>query len=353
MNELMCNFANLLVILILSAGLLGCAPSEVNLKNPSLSSIRPDFSGNTLHNGRFKETYMSEIGNTPWPLIRWGFTPNPKKHLKQQEHYALTVRPVTALPDSKRDYLIWLGHATFLMHINGRTLLTDPCLTAPPLVKRLAQVPLPIQTVPLDYVLVSHGHYDHLDKNTLAQLQGNSLKALVPLKIGGLITEANDKITIQEAGWYQQYQTQDDIKITLLPAKHWNRRSPFDFNQTLWGSFLIQWKNKSIYFAGDTGYDGHFREIASIVGKVDYALLPIGAYDPPFIMQPSHLNPEEAVQAFKDMGAKNLIPMHYGTFDLSDEPLGEPIRWFKDIVKQQQLEQVVNIPDVGEPVFLD
>jgi L-ascorbate metabolism protein UlaG (beta-lactamase superfamily) len=341
------------LIAILSSGLLGCANQEVYLKNPLLKTIRPDFPGNTLRNGQFNETYMSNIANTPWPLIRWQLSRNPKKLLKRQEHYALTVRPVTTLPDSKRDYLIWLGHASFLLHINGRTLITDPCLTAPPLIKRLAPVPLSIQTVPLDYVLISHGHYDHLDKKTLAQLQGNDITALVPLKIGALITEANDKIKVQEAGWYQQYLTSPEIKITLLPAKHWNRRGPFDFNQTLWGSFLIQWNNKSIYFAGDTGYDTHFREIATIAGTVDYALLPIGAYDPPFIMQPSHLNPEEAVQAFKDMGAKKLIPMHYGTFDLSDEPLGEPIRRFNDLVKQNRLEESVNIPDVGEPVFLD
>jgi L-ascorbate metabolism protein UlaG (beta-lactamase superfamily) len=346
-------YASGLTLLALGSGLLGCATPEVHLKNPNLKTIRPDYPGNTFRAGRFAEPYMSDIANTPWPLIRWGFTPNPKKQIKQQELYSLPVRPVTALPDPKRDYLIWLGHATFLLHLNGRTLLTDPNLTAPPMVKRRAQVPLAIQTVPLDYILVSHGHYDHLDQTTLAQLQGDSLTALVPLKIGALVTCANAKITVQEAGWYQQYLTPEDIKITLLPAKHWNRRTPFDFNQSLWGSFLIQWKHKTLYFAGDTGYAGHFREIAALVGPIDYAILPIGAYDPPFIMQPSHLNPEEALRAFQDLGAKHLIPMHYGTFDLSDEPLGEPIRWFKDLVGRQHLEPAVNIPDVGEPLFLD
>jgi L-ascorbate metabolism protein UlaG (beta-lactamase superfamily) len=218
--------------------------------------------------------------------------------------------------------------------------------------KRKTPLPVDIANIASDYILISHGHYDHLDQRTLAQLQGTSLTALVPLKIGPIVHAANPAIQIQEAGWYQQFKT-DDITITLLPAKHWNRRTLFDFNQTLWGSFLIQTKTHTIYFAGDTGYTGHFKEIAALVGPIDYAILPIGAYEPSFIMQPSHLNPEEALQAFEDLGAKHLIPMHYGTFDLSDEPLGEPIQRLNQLLHERHLEPKVIIPDVGDPWYLD
>ncbi len=329
-----------------------CSTTEGSLKNPDLKTIRPDYPGNTMCDGQFVEPYMSDIANTPWPLIRWGFTRNPKKQIKKQEQYALDVHSLTQWPSPERDYLLWLGHASFLLHLNGKTLLTDPCLTAPPTMKRKAAIPLEIGSIVADYLLISHGHYDHLDQRTLAQLQGNTLKALVPLKIGPLVHGANPAIHIQEAGWYQQFKT-DNITITLLPAKHWNRRTMFDFNQTLWGSFLIQTKTRTFYFAGDTGYAGHFKEIAALVGPIDYAILPIGAYDPSFIMQPSHLNPEEALQAFQDLGAKYLIPMHYGTFDLSDEPLGEPIKRLKQLIHERQLESSTVIPEVGTPLFLD
>jgi L-ascorbate metabolism protein UlaG (beta-lactamase superfamily) len=339
---------------IFLAGCLdGCATSEVFVKNPNLKTIRPDFPGNRMRNGRFEEPYMSDVANTPWPLIRWGLTPNPKAKAKHEDTYKLPVQFVTQLPPADRDYLIWLGHASFLLHVQGYTLLTDPCLTAPPFMKRLAPVPLDIRSVPVDFLVVSHGHYDHLDAKTLAQLSGNSTAALVPLNLGSLITGANPRIAVQEAGWYQQYQTPEKLKIILLPAKHWNRRSLTDFNKTLWGSFVIRWKDKALYFAGDTGYDAHFAEIAKWAGPIDYALLPIGAYDPPFIMQPSHLNPAEALRAFKDLGAKTMIPMHYGTFDLSDEPVGEPVRWLRTAVAEQKLENAVKIPAVGEVVYLD
>jgi len=341
------------LLLPLLASLAGCTTSEVFVKNPDLKTIRPDFPGNRLRDGRFQETYMSDVANTPWPLLRWGLTPNPKGKTKRADTFKLPVQWVTQLPPADRNYLIWLGHASFLLHVQGYTLLTDPCLTAPPLMKRLAAVPLDIRTVPVNFVVVSHGHYDHLDAKTLALLAGNSITALVPLKMSPLITAANPQITVQEAGWYQQFKTPPDLQVILLPAKHWNRRSLTDFNQTLWGSFVIRWKDKALYFAGDTGYDKHFADIAQWAGPIDYALLPIGAYDPAFIMQPSHLNPEEALQAFKDLKAKTMIPMHYGTFDLSDEPLGEPVQRLRTAAAEQKLEAAVKIPAVGEIVYLD
>jgi len=345
---------------VVTAGLAGfllsclsaCQPTQGLVRNPKLQTIRPGFPGNAQHDGRFTGDYASQIARTPWPIIRWKLSRNPKAVAKRQDTFMLPVKTVASLPAANRDYLIWLGHATFLIHVNGRMIITDPCLGAPPFFKRLSPAPLKIKSVPLDYVLVSHGHYDHFDKQTLAAMTGQPL-ALVPLGLGRMVADANPRIAAQEAGWYQMYDIPGEVQIILLPAKHWNRRTPWDFNHYLWGSYLIRWKDKTLYFGGDSGYDSHFREIAATVGPVDYALLPIAAYDPPFIMKTNHMNPEEALQAFKDLGARRLIPMHYGTFDLSDEPLGEPLRWLQRSVSEQRLDDRVLPIMVGEPLYLD
>ena len=294
------------------------------MMNPDLHTIRHGYSGNTFRQGRFQERYMSTVGRSFWPVLRWKLSRNPKAREKREDDFRLAVRPLDALPAG--DCLVWLGHASFLLRAAGRTLLLDPVLKGPRFLKRLAEVPLDMAGVEVDYVLVSHGHYDHLDLPTLRGLSGPRLTALVPLRLGDLAREGNPAMAVQEAGWYQRFDTGPDLRVTLLPAQHWHRRGLNDLNAALWGSFLVEWGGKSLFFAGDTGYNGHFKEIREQAGPVDYALLPIGAYDPPFLMRPSHMNPEEAWRAFGDLEARTLVPMHFGTFDLSDEPRGEPLR---------------------------
>jgi L-ascorbate metabolism protein UlaG (beta-lactamase superfamily) len=295
------------------------------MNNEKLRTLRPDFPGHRLRAGRYVTAYSSQAGQSLRPLLRWKLTRNPKAAAKRADRFQLELRPVTQLPDPARDYLIWLGHATFLIHVQGRTLLTDPCLTAPPLMRRLCPPPLDLRDLAVDYLLISHGHYDHLDLATLAMLPGPGSTALVPLGLGAQVRAGNPRLAVQEADWYQVYDTGPELRITLLPAQHWHRRGLTDLNRALWGSFHLRWGGRSLYFAGDTGYQDHFREIAALVGPVDAALLPIGAYDPGYMMQQSHMNPEEALRAAGDLRAARMVPMHFGTFDLSDEPLGEPL----------------------------
>ena len=321
------------------------------MNNPKLRSLRGDWPGSVQRDGRYLTHYTSDGGSYLRPLLKWKLSRNPKAEAKRVDPFALEVRPVTSLPPADQDYLIWLGHASFLIHVQGRTLLTDPCLTAPPLMRRLAPLPMAIELLAADYVLVSHGHYDHLDLKTLARLPGEPT-ALVPLGLGGLVRSGNPRIQVQEADWYQVYDTPGDLKVTLLPAFHWSRRTLNDRNRTLWGSFLVQWGDQALYFAGDTGYHRHFQEIQALVGPVDVALLPIGAYDPDYVMRQSHLNPEEALQACLDLQARRMVPMHYGTFDLTDEPLGEPLRRLRAAVALQRPAAAVEPLAVGQVAFL-
>ena len=325
------------------------------MNNPKLSSLRGDWPGSPRSAGRYLTAYTSSGGSALGRVLKWKLSRNPKAEAKRRDPFALEVRPVTGLPPADQEYLIWLGHASFLIHVGGRTLLTDPCLTAPPMMRRLAPLPMAIGAIPADLVLVSHGHYDHLDLKTLAQLRGPGGRpptALVPLGLGELVRAGNPRFQVQEADWYQVYDTPGDVRVTLLPAFHWSRRTFHDHNRTLWGSFLVQWGGRSLYFAGDTGYHDHFKEIHDLVGPVDVALLPIGAYDPDYIMQESHMNPEEALQACQDLRAKRMVPMHFGTFDLTDEPLGEPLRRLREAVALQRPAASVEPLAVGQPLLL-
>jgi len=175
------------------------------------------------------------------------------------------------------------------------------------------------------------------------------MQAFVPLKVGKFLQKWRPEIDVTEAGWYQTLAFEQGIEVTLLPAQHWNRRSLFDTNTALWGSYLITDGNTTIYVAGDTGYANHFKLIGSLFSSIDHALLPIGSYEPAHLHHNSHMTPEEAIIAFRDLGANTMIPVHYGTYDLSDEPVSEPLSWLKaEMVKDPSLSQRVKILSIGE-----
>ena len=297
---------------------------KVYLINKKLKTIKNGFKGNKFQNGVFENPY-GKSGNTAFfDLLKWKLSPNPQKDIKENEKYSLKVIKNKNALSTAEDFIYWLGHASFLIQLDGKKILTDPCLTAPPFIKRLTELPIEIEKIKPDYLLISHGHYDHLDLKTIEKF--DKCIALVPLKMGQMIESKNEKISTQEAGWYQQYDINEKFEITFLPAHHWHKRGINDYNEMLWGSFVIQTKDKTIYFAGDTGYSNHFRDIQKIFKKVDIAIMPIGAYSPGWFMKSSHINPQETLQASRELHASKVIPMHFGTFDLSDEPLGEPER---------------------------
>ena len=192
-----------------------------------------------------------------------------------------------------------------------------------------------------DHKMVIQGLQLLLDNNP-------NIAALVPLGMEKLIRKSKLSFTkIQEAGWYQSYQINNDVKIVFLPTRHWGRRGLMDFNKTLWGSFLLLSKQQKVFFSGDTAYDDQFfKDIYNEFGEMDICILPIGAYSPSFIMKQSHTTPEEAYQIFKDLHGKTFIPMHYGTYDLSDEPLGEPIKRLEKCFENDDGLQIIKVGEV-------
>jgi L-ascorbate metabolism protein UlaG (beta-lactamase superfamily) len=323
------------------------------VKNDKLRIIKESYPGNPVHDNRFVNA-DPEARLISFPtVLRWFLSENPQKAEKRNDSFCLTTSSISELSAIREDCMIWLGHSAFLFHIHNKWLLTDPCLTAPPFQQRHAALPLAINDLEMvDYLLISHGHFDHLDSETLGQWSNKSMKALTGLRMGPMLEGLNKYMAVQEAGWYQEFSLDESFKIYFLPAQHWNQRSLWDRNKMLWGSFLIEGNGRRIFFAGDSGYAKHFDEISELFPSVDYCLLPIGAYKPPYVMKKHHMNPEEAVRAFHDLKGKTLIPMHHGTFDLADEPLGEPLRWIRQLEAEKKINGILKTPDVGEIIYI-
>lgn len=227
----------------------------------------------------------------------------------------------------------WIGHATLLLRVGGLNILTDPQFSerASPVQfagpARVVAPAIALDALPhIDAVLVSHNHYDHLDEGSvraLAQQPGGPPTFYVGL---GLASWFKDKgiDSVREMDWWDSRE-QSGVTIHFVPSQHWSRRTLFDTNETLWGGFVVAHPSLRFHFAGDTGYSRDFAEIGRRLGPIDLTALPIGAYAPRWFMRAQHIDPDEAVQIYKDMGARHAIAMHWGTFDdLTDESLYEP-----------------------------
>ncbi|MDA8567566.1 MBL fold metallo-hydrolase [Candidatus Pelagibacter bacterium] len=233
------------------------------------------------------------------------------------------------------DYIAWIGHATFLIKLGETTIITDPVFSnnAGPLVfgpKRYVEPAIELNEIPkTDVFLLTHNHYDHQDMSTIRGFPYKDAKVLLPLKLGKYFKRYKD---VNEMDWYDEIQINSDLKITLLPAVHWSKRSLTDTNKTLWGNFLIEYKNKKIFFACDTGYGNIYKDLGEKYGPIDLSMINIGAYDfrPMFDKSIYHTTPEEALNIAQDLKSKKVLGTHWGTFVLSLEPIMEPPVRFKD-----------------------
>ncbi len=219
----------------------------------------------------------------------------------------------------------WIGHSSFLCTLNGHNVLFDPVFSRriAVLVPRYGEPGLmPGQLPELSCILISHNHYDHLDRASLEALP-RDVTAYVPAGMGVWFRRWHRRRPVVELDWWET-RHHEGLEITLVPARHWSRRRVFDTNRQLWGGFVVRAAGRTLYHAGDSAWFDGFTEIAERFPEIDLAMLPIGAYLPPWFMEHHHMNPEQAVQAFETLGARWMIPMHWGAFQLTDEPISEP-----------------------------
>ena len=247
---------------------------------------------------------------------------------------SVTDAPAPPLPELPEGGMsaTFLGHATILLRLPGLAVLTDPIFSrraspfswaGPARVRPAAFAPTELP--PLDAILVSHNHYDHMDLPSLRALAARGAEtAVAPLGNGRRLKAAGFRRVI-ELDWWESAEIGAG-RVTLTPAQHWSSRSPFDRNRALWGGFRLDAGGRSAFFPGDTGYGPHFRIIRERLGPVDLAVLPIGAYEPRWFMQSMHMDPYDAVKAHADLGAAASVAMHWGSFRLTDEGIEAPLR---------------------------
>lgn len=239
----------------------------------------------------------------------------------------IPVAPRSPLP-SGASWLAWLGHASFLLRLGGRTVAVDPVLSERILGagRRLTPAGLD-QLPPLDLLLISHNHYDHLDAPTVRGLPRDT-PVLAPGGLGRWFRRRGFT-DVTELDWWESLELAPaggGLEVAFVPAHHWSRRGLFDHCASLWGGWVLTAAGgPRLYHAGDSGYGPFFTEIGARYPGIDVAMLPVGAYAPRWFMRPVHVDPEEAVRAAREAGARAMVPMHWGTFRLSREPVLEPI----------------------------
>ena len=298
-----------------------------------------------MRKGRFLNTDASAvIGDFPWYEMVWrgvrgDFRPRRAPaggYAAFAQAWSLPVDLARIHRRSQSPRVTWLGHVAVLLQVAGANILTDPVLSgfAGPRGRMGAprRVPAPLaveQLPPIDWVLISHNHYDHLDYDTVMRLAaaGQRPRYLVPLGIKAWF-DAHGIGNVTELNWWQRIDA-GPLAFHFTPAQHWSRRTPLDTNRSLWGGYAVEWRPAGAvpwrwFFPGDTGYSRDFADIARRIGTMDFVALPIGAYLPRDFMGPMHINPMEAVQIFRDVGARHAMGVHWGTFELTQEAFDEP-----------------------------
>jgi L-ascorbate metabolism protein UlaG (beta-lactamase superfamily) len=293
---------------------------------------QPDV--DVIHDGERFEVPSHKVVNCSSDLWKWQTSGKKQKWPKWVDNNEHPSPPERVHGDELS--ATWIGHATALIQTAGLNLLTDPffSMRASPFQwagpKRVRHPGVAIDDLPpIDLILLSHNHYDHMDMPTLRKL-ANKHKApiLTPAGNAKIVRRWVKRADVIERGWHEGIKLNADTVITPTPALHWSKRSFSDRNKALWSAFWIKAGNRNIYFAADTGFGtgAHFTQTKEMYGSPDLALIPIGAYEPRWFMKAQHIDPDEAVRAHNMLGAKTSIGIHHSTIQLTDEAIDDPVK---------------------------
>ena len=306
--------------------------------------------------GRRFRNPAGRAGNGLLHYLRWAASSKRRGWPKRITDAAAPAEP--AQPPPGTIAATFIGHSTFLVQLGGLNLLTDPVyservgpwgLAGP---RRVRPPGVPFEQLPrIDAVLLSHNHYDHMDLPTLARL-GRKFDPLMVTTLGNeRFLRKRGFAKVVELDWWETHECLRHLQVLLTPAQHFSSRHVFDRDRTLWGGFVISSGGQRVYFVGDSGYGGHFQQIAERVRDIDLALIPIGAYEPRWFMRRAHVNPEEAVRVHLDVGPRKSIGMHFGTFHLTDEAIDDPPRQLRKALRESKVrEEDFVVPGFGERI---
>lgn len=330
-KKIMLWAAGLVITISLFIAVAGWAVSKPGYQGP-----RSDhFNGTTFEN----------IGDVPskgfFKVMKWSLTrdPGPWNKITESE-VTFAEKPKGKVIDSL--VITYVNHSTFLIQADGVNILTDPVWSdrvspvsfAGP--ERMRPPGLKFEDLPeIDFVIISHNHYDHLDISTLKKLNDRfSPHFVVPLGVD-LYLNLEGILQTNTLDWWEKEQINEFVVVNSVPAQHFSARGLFDRDKTLWSGYVIETSSGNIYFAGDTGYGAFFTEIRDRY-EIKIGLIPIGAYKPQWFMKPMHINPAEAIQVHKDVGAEISFGMHFGTFPLADDGQGDPENDFAKAIQQPE-----------------
>ena len=312
---------------------------------------------------------MKHRFENPWPdrahrsgdILRWKLKWGPQERAEMPDapddparRRALSPAEI-ATPPALGWRVTWRGHASVLLQGAGACVLVDPIFSefcAPLPLSRLRRKIAPpclIQDLPkIDAILLTHSHYDHLDLPTLRQV-GSPTQIVIAAGHAAWL-RGKGFGNVRELAWHERTEISPGIQVTATPAQHFTARTPFDMNRGHWCGWLLDGGGCKLWHAGDGGYCPGFLEIGARYGPIDFGMIPIGAYQPRWIMRAMHMNPAEAVRAMVESRCRRAVAMHWGTFRLTDEPMGEPPILLEKALRESGLApEVFQTAVIGDP----
>ncbi len=304
-------------------------------------------------NGRFFAPWMKMPDKRFRDVLGWKFF-SKEVYTKEEKSFLPSMIPGTAerIAKTQGDFILWIGHNTFLIRLGDAYFLTDPIFSKRALLPaRLTPPALSLEEINAFAknvnIIISHNHYDHLDRDSMEALPEHAA-VFVPKGLKDLVLDMN-KTNVVEMDWWEEAELDKGSKLVCLPAQHWSMRIGQGRNKTLWASYLLVTNRATLYFGGDSGYFKGFREIGRKLPGIDYAFMATTAYHPRWFMNYQHMNIEEAIKGFDELGARFFIPTQWGTFHLGKEPAGFPGLDLLRHIKDRGLDPArFKIMDIGE-----
>jgi L-ascorbate metabolism protein UlaG (beta-lactamase superfamily) len=332
----------------MSLKITGKPPSGKHLEKLKQS---PNYKKNAFQN--LSDTPMKPDDISYWKMTKEFFKKNKDK---QPPRPLPSVKTDLVNLNSSKPVIVWFGHSSYLVRIENKNFLIDPVFSgnASPLSFMIKAFPgsniyKPEDMPAIDYLILTHDHYDHLDFKTVRKLRNKVNNIYCSLGVGSHLKYWGFDINrITEMDWWESKLLEGTISLTAAPARHFSGRG-IKRGQTLWSSFILKTREHNLYLGGDSGYDAHFKEIGDKYGPFDIAILEAGQYNTmwPYI----HMMPEETVQAAIDLKAKTMLPVHWGKFSLALHAWDEPIK--RIIEKVQLINMKVHTPKIGQPLILE